>query len=578
MRCCISAWRVESEPRIGGGACSGPSGVSLRGLGYDWVTGGRVAERTDFLVVGTGVAGMWFALHAAKFGRVIMVTKREPEESNSRYAQGGIAAVWSDGDSFDHHVRDTLVAGAGLCRRDAVEITVREGPDRVRQLIALGAQFTRRHDFPDEYDLHREGGHSHRRILHADDLTGAEVVRAMHVACEEEKNIEIRDHHMAVDLVTTAWLARRKNELSPADNRVCGAYVLDVHSGDVEAVGARAVVLATGGAGKVYQFTTNPPIASGDGHAMAWRAGARMANMEFVQFHPTCLHHPKVNSFLISEAMRGEGGKLRLPDGHRFMLDYDPRAELAPRDVVARAIDAELKRLGLPCVYLDMRHITREEAERMFPNIDARLRALDIDMAQDLIPVVPAAHYMCGGVQTDLYGESSLANLFAVGEVGCTGLHGANRLASNSLLEACVFAHRAVAALRQRMPSLPEAPDLPEWDAGQAVDSDELVVIAQVWEEVRRFMWNYVGIVRTTRRLKRARRRLQLVTDEVRNYYWDFKLTGDLVELRNLVDVADIIVQSALKRRESRGLHYTLDFPEADSRFLTDTVVERQPW
>jgi L-aspartate oxidase len=383
---------------------------------------------------------------------------------------------------------------------------------------------------------------------------------------------------MAVDLVTDAWIARRTMELEPLKNAARGAYILDVRTGDVSSIGARAVVLATGGAGKVYLFTTNPPIASGDGHAMAWRAGAKMANMEFVQFHPTCLHHPKVNSFLISEALRGEGGKLRLPNGHRFMLDYDERAELAPRDVVARAIDAEIKRLGLTCVYLDMTHLERAEAQRMFPNIDARLRDLGIDMAKDLIPVVPAAHYMCGGVQTDLHGESSIRNLFAIGEVACTGLHGANRLASNSLLEACVFAHRAADALRERLDELPAPPALPDWDSGRAVNSDELVIIAQVWEEVRRFMWNYVGIVRTTRRLKRARRRLRLVRDEVWNDYWDFRLTGDLVELRNLVDVAEMIVTSALLRRESRGLHYTLDFPSADSRFLKDTVIQRDHW
>ncbi len=519
---------------------------------------------------------MWFALQACRHGRVVVLTKREPEESNTRYAQGGIAAVWSPSDTVEEHVRDTLVAGAGLCRRDAVEVTVREGPDRVRELIALGAQFTRRHDFPDEYDLHREGGHSRRRILHADDLTGEEVVRAMRVACDREERIEIRDHHMAVDIVTDTWLARRETEPEPLQDRARGAYVLDVRTGEVEAISARAVVLATGGAGKVYRFTTNPPIASGDGHAMAWRAGAQMANMEFVQFHPTCLHHPQVNSFLISEALRGEGGKLRLPDGHRFMLDYDDRAELAPRDIVARAIDAELKRLGLQCVYLDMTHLERAQAERMFPNIDARLRDLGIDMAKDFIPVVPAAHYMCGGVLTDLNGESSIRNLFAVGEVACTGLHGANRLASNSLLEACVFAHRAAKTLVEREDEPPRRTVLPSWDAGQAVDSDELVVVTQLWEEVRQFMWNYVGIVRTTRRLERARRRLKLVRDEVWNYYWDFRLTGDLVELRNLVDVAEMIVTSALRRRESRGLHYTLDYPSPDSRFLSDTVIRRE--
>jgi L-aspartate oxidase len=534
-----------------------------------------LAQSTDFLVIGSGVAGMWFALQAAKLGRVTILNKAAAQESNSRYAQGGIAAVWSEEDDFDTHVQDTLIAGAGLCRREAVEVTVREGPTRVRELIEFGARFTTKHDDPTSYDLHREGGHTHRRILHAEDFTGQEMVRALHAACIEDPNIQILDHHLAIDLLTQRWYSRRQGEIPPEDDTILGAYVLDAATNEVETWAAKVVVLATGGAGKVYRYTTNPDIATGDGMAMAWRAGARIANMEFVQFHPTALFHPREHHFLVSEALRGEGGKLILPDGYRFMPDVDPRAELAPRDIVARAIDAELKRRGLECVYLDMRHLSRAEAEEKFPNIDAKLMSLGIDMAKDPIPVVPAAHYMCGGVQADLQGESSIRNLFAVGEVSCTGLHGANRLASNSLLEAIVFAQRAAATCTERYPSLSAPPPLPEWDPGKAVNSDEQVVIQHTWNEIRTFMWDYVGIVRTHRRLKRAQSRIRLLKDEVNTYYWDFKITADLVELRNLLTVADLVVRCALRRRESRGLHTILDFPEPDPRFLFDTVVQR---
>jgi len=534
-----------------------------------------MAQDTDVLVIGSGVAGMWTALQVADTMRVTMLTKARPLESNSRYAQGGIAAVWSEEDHVDNHIRDTLVAGAGLCRVDAVEQTVRSGPTRVRDLIDLGAQFTRRPDDPEQYSLHQEGGHSHRRILHAADFTGQEIVRALYEACVAHPSITLLDHHMAIDLITEKWLARREQRIGSERDVAYGAYVLDLKSGEVDVHPARITVLATGGAGKVYQFTTNPKIATGDGMAMAWRAGARIANMEFVQFHPTCLYHADEHNFLVSEALRGEGGKLVLPDGTRFMPAVDPREELAPRDIVARAIDSELKRRGLDCVYLDMTHMDRGQVEHAFPNIDAKLRSLGIDMVIDPIPVVPAAHYMCGGVQTDLSGESSISNLFAVGEVSCTGLHGANRLASNSLLEAVVFAQEAAAVARDRVGNLPVPPPLAGWDYGTAVDSDELVVVSQTWKEIRMFMWNYVGIVRTHRRLKRARRRIRMVREEVDAYYWDFRLTGDLVELRNLVDLADMIVRCALLRHESRGLHTTQDFPETDARFVADTVIER---
>lgn len=530
-----------------------------------------------YLVVGSGVAGMWFALQAAEHADVVLLTKDEPRESNSRYAQGGIAAVWDAKDSYENHVSDTMVAGAGLCRRDAVEITVREGPERVKELIELGAQFTRREHREEEYDLHQEGGHSHRRILHAADVTGAEIVRALNEAVAAHPRITLLAHRMVIDLVTQRWLSRKTGGIPPEadEDEVVGAYVLDESTGQVEVWSAGVVVLATGGAGKVYNFTTNPDVATGDGMAMAWRAGARIANMEFVQFHPTALYHPKEKSFLISEALRGDGGKLILPDGTRFMPAYDPREELAPRDIVARAIDAEIKRLGLDCVHLDMSHLPRADIERKFPNIHGRLLELGIDMVTDPIPVVPAAHYFCGGIQTDLVGESSIHNLFCIGEVSCTGLHGANRLASNSLLEALVFAHRAAAVSAGRIASF-RPQSLPAWEVGSAVDSDEIVVVRQVWEEIRRFMWNYVGIVRTHRRLKRARRRIALVREEIETYYWDFKVTGELIELRNLAVVADLIVQCALKRRESRGLHYTMDFPESDERFIKDTIIQRR--
>jgi L-aspartate oxidase len=533
-----------------------------------------MAHDTDILVLGTGIAGQYFALQASRFARVTLVTKDALEESNSRYAQGGIAAVWSEDDNFDNHVQDTLVAGAGLCQRRAVEQTVRDAPDRVRDLIDYGTLFTE-HE-PGTYDLHREGGHSHRRILHADDLTGAEIIRALTKSCREDDNIEVLERHVAVELITESWLARRSGDLPSEHDRVFGAYLLDEATGEVKAWRARVVVLATGGAGKVYLYTTNPDVATGDGMAMAYRAGARVANMEFVQFHPTCLYHPREKSFLITEALRGEGGKLILPSGERFMPRYDERAELAPRDVVARAIDAEIKRLGLDCVYLDMTHLPAAHLEKGFPNIWARLMSLGIDMSRQPIPVVPAAHYFCGGVQTDLDGQTSIANLFAIGEVACTGLHGANRLASNSLLEAIVFGKKAAERIQEVLPQLSPPPALPDWDSGDAQQSDELVVIKQTWEEVRRFMWNYVGIVRTHRRLKRAQRRVELVVDEINKYYWDFRITKDLIELRNLTMVAEMVVRCALERRESRGLHYTLDFPDADPRMIRDTVIVRR--
>ena len=532
---------------------------------------------TDVLIIGSGLAGMRLALQLADHAEVTVLTKGVREENNSRYAQGGIAAAWHGEDSWQQHVEDTLDAGAGLCRRDAVEHTVRDAAERVRELIQLGVEFDRWDEDPEDYDLHKEGGHSRRRILHTKDVTGAEIMRALFASVDQHPSIRVLEHRMVLDLVTEGSLARRRQALPPHPDRVLGAYVLDTNAGTVDAWTARVVAICAGGAGKVYLYTSNPDVATGDGIAMAYRAGARVANMEFVQFHPTVLYHPSGSRFLISEALRGEGGRLRLANGEPFMARYDPREELAPRDIVARAIDAELKRTGADSVFLDMTHKSRDDLRHHFPNIFERCAAVGVDMASQPIPVVPAAHYLCGGVVTDLQGESDIANLFVVGESSCTGLHGANRLASNSLLEAIVFAHHAARTIRARLQEVSAPPSVPDWDPGGAKDPDEGVVISQLWDEIRRFMWNYVGIVRSSRRLRRARNRGLLVQDEIESYYWDFKVTGDLIELRNIATVAELVVECALRRRESRGLHYTLDYPKRDPRFLRDTIL-RKVW
>ncbi len=525
----------------------------------------------DFLVLGTGIAGLSFALEAARRGKVLLVSKREAQESNSRYAQGGIAAVLAPDDSFESHVRDTLDAGAGLCKQDVVEVIVEEGPARIQALLDQGVRFSRRSD-TGTLSLGREGGHSHRRVAHAQDITGAEVVRALLERARSEPNIQFFEHHVAVDLITKAKLGL------PGDDRCLGAYVLDVSSGEVETLVASFTVLATGGAGKVYLYTSNPDVASGDGVAMAYRAGAKVANMEFFQFHPTCLYHPNAKSFLISEALRGEGGVLRRADGKPFMDDIHPLKSLAPRDVVARAIDFELKKTGDESVFLDMTHLDGGFLRQRFPNIYAKCLEFGIDMAVEPIPVVPAAHFMCGGVQVDLDGQTNIPGLLAIGEVACTGMHGANRLASNSLLEGAVCGHRSARWCVDHLEAAgrPDTRAIPEWDTAGATDSDEMVVVSHNWDEIRRFMWNYVGIVRSTKRLERALRRVTFISQEIHEYYWNFLLTSDLIELRNIATVAELIIRSALSRKESRGLHYTIDYPERDDEaYRKDTVLIR---
>ncbi len=529
---------------------------------------GLSVPKFDFLVLGSGMAGLSFALEAASKGTVAVVTKKNRIESATNYAQGGIASVLGDDDSFDEHIKDTLTAGAGLCRENVVRFVVEHGPESIAKLVEWGANFTWESDGKG-FDLGREGGHRHRRIVHAKDFTGREVERAMVEAARRSPNITFFEDHYAVDLLVKSVAA---------GVQCLGAYVLG-KNGKIEPFSAPVTCMATGGAGKVYLYTSNPDIASGDGLAMAFRAGARLANLEFMQFHPTCLYHPYAKSFLISEAVRGEGAVLKLPGDGEFMENYHELGCLAPRDIVARAIDSEMKRLGVDSVLLDITSRTPEFIRERFPGIYEKCLEFGIDMTKEPIPVVPAAHYMCGGVRTDLNGRTSVDGLYAVGEVACTGLHGANRLASNSLLEAVVMSqaasHDAVGRLDELAASVEGfSPD--RWDETGVVDSDEEVVITQNWDEIRRFMWNYVGIVRSDKRLERARKRIKLLNEEIGEFYNNFKVTPPLVELRNLALVAELIISCATARKESRGLHYNIDHPERnDGMWMRDTIVRK---
>jgi len=521
----------------------------------------------DYLVIGSGIAGLTFALDAAQDADVIVLSKRACDDSATAWAQGGIAAVLDPSDSFNAHVNDTLEAGRGLSHTEVVEMVVRDAPARIAELIRIGATFTQAADNSQNLDLTREGGHSARRVVHAEDVTGREVQRALIAAVRNSPRIRLLEHHMAIDLID---LSRHGGP-----RRVAGAYSLDAKTSQVVTIVARATVLATGGAGKVYLYTTNPDVATGDGVAMAYRAGARIANMEFFQFHPTCLFHPLAKNFLISEALRGEGGVLRLRNGEAFMERHHKLADLAPRDVVARTIDYEMKRTGEEYVSLDMSARSPEYLRERFPNIHRACLSFGIDMTREPIPVVPAAHYMGGGVAVDAVGRTSVEGLWAVGETTFTGLHGANRLASNSLLEGLVYGHRAAGALREQQLERPTM-EPPPWNTGEAAASDEAVIVTQLWDELRRCMWNYVGIVRSNKRLRRAEKRISLLREEIREYYWQHLVTTDLLELRNIADVAELIVACAQQRQESRGLHYNIDFPEInDAEYRGDTMVSR---
>jgi L-aspartate oxidase len=525
-------------------------------------------HRHDVLIIGSGAAGLSLALQLSPDLSVAVISKRELREGSTLYAQGGISAVLDPRDSVESHVQDTLKAGAGLCDRKTVRMVVERGPDSIRWLLDQGVQFTRDDETTNGggYHLTREGGHTHRRVVHAADATGREVETTLESRVRALPNVELFEHHIAVDLIAARKLGRR-------GNRCLGAYLLNLRTGKVETFRARFVVVATGGASKVYLYTSNPDVSTGDGIAMAWRAGCRVANMEFMQFHPTCLYHPKAKSFLITEALRGEGALLLLPDGERFMPRFDERAELAPRDIVARAIDREMKRLGAECLYLDISHRPREFIVSHFPTIHARCLEFGIDITNEPIPVVPAAHYTCGGVMVDGRARTDVPGLYAIGETAYTGLHGANRMASNSLLECLVFSELAARDIEEQAARHPATPDVPPWDESRVTEADEEIVVSHNWDELRRFMWDYVGIVRTNKRLQRAKRRVDLLRQEIIEFYSHFRVSNDLLELRNLVEVADLIIQSAQRRRESRGLHYTLNFPRKDPSQRTPTVL-----
>ena len=547
-------------------------------------------EKFDTLIIGSGIAGLYSALKASKSGKVALVTKRKLFDCNSVYAQGGISCVMTDinsKDSFEAHVSDTLEAGAGLCNEDAVRELIKEAPERIEDLINMGVQFTLRGEVDEgiseeesgQFDLGKEGGHSRRRILHSGDVTGEELIRALVKACKANKNISIFEDHHAIDLITTEKLG-----WGPEDNKCLGAYILDVENDTVKTCLSKVTIVASGGAGKVYQYTTNPDIATGDGIAMCYRANAEVANMEFFQFHPTCLYHHQIKSFLVSEAVRGEGAVLKIKKKGKFvefMPKYHELKSLAPRDIVARAIDSELKKTGEKCVFLDITHHDEEYLRKRFPKIFEKCLEIGLNMAEDLIPVVPAAHYCCGGVKTDIHGRTSIDRLYAIGETACTGLHGANRLASNSLMEAVVMAFNAALDSIKKIDNLNQSTlnaqfnAVPDWSRGNATDSDEEVIITHNWSEIRSFMWDYVGIFRTTKRLQRAKRRVRNIQQEINHYYWDFIITPDLIELRNLACLSELIIDSALIRRESRGLHFNSDYPDT-AGIATETVIAKK--
>ncbi|MDY0311888.1 MAG: L-aspartate oxidase [Desulfobacterales bacterium] len=534
--------------------------------------------QTDILVIGSGVAGLAFALKVAPFGSVALVTKKGVMDSNTSQAQGGIASVFGRLDSFALHIQDTLEAGDGLCHQDVVEQVVQNGPERIRELMDMGVKFNLDPQDADDLDLGQEGGHSRKRIVHAQDMTGMELERVLVDHLRREPRIRLFEDHVAIDLITCSTRMKRGTVTTGHEDVCLGAYVLDSQTQKVRTFAAKITLLATGGAGKVYLYTSNPDVATGDGIAMAYRAGATVANLEFVQFHPTCLYHPEAKNFLISEAVRGEGAILVDQAGHRFMERYDPRKELACRDVVARAIDTELKQSGDDAVYLDISHRPADFVKERFPNLYRRCLEFGFDMTRQPIPVVPAAHYMCGGVVTDLLGRTDIQRLYAVGETACTGLHGANRLASNSLIEALVYADRAARQVAADLAGLDfgAAPAPVPWDEVGTSDSDERIVVSHNWDEIRRCMWNYVGIVRSDKRLERAQRRIDNINNEIREYYWNFKVEPPLIELRNIATVADLIVRCALHRKESRGLHYNIAYPRRDDRrWRKDTVLRR---
>ena len=527
--------------------------------------------RYDVLIIGSGAAGLTVALGLPDGVQAALLSKGELTHASTYYAQGGVAAVLDSDDSLESHVRDTHLAGGGLCHDDAVRYTVENGPQAIRWLIDQGVDFTRLEGSeanPLPYHLTREGGHSHRRIIHAADATGVAISSTLIDRVKERDNVHLFEHRVAVDLILQEHNSER---------RCCGAYVHNIKTGETDVILARSVVLATGGASKVYLYTSNPDVATGDGIAMAWRAGCRVANMEFMQFHPTCLYHPKAKSFLITEAIRGEGGRLLLPNGERFMPRFDERAELAPRDVVARAIDHEMKRLGADCLYLDISHKPADFIIEHFPTVYAKCLQLGLDITRDPIPVVPAAHYTCGGVIIDRAGRTDVPGLYALGETGFTGLHGANRMASNSLLECFVYGRAVAEHIGEHLQELPEPREAAPWDDSKVTDSDEDVVISHNWDELRRFMWDYVGIVRTTKRLERAQHRVEMLKKEITEYYSNYHISNDLLELRNLVVIADLIIRSALQRKESRGLHFMREFPDADPVGKDSVLVPGQP-